>query len=107
MKTFSCIIEKNCIIRVILILQLLDLTRSHIIISSLFVAVNSTLLGRALFLQLYAVLGGLIFTSTRQTAQSNELKICVAAIIIVDGTCSSTKESEYKPLSYDAKANYV
>ena len=32
---------------------------------------------------------------------------CVAGIIIIISPCSSTEESEYKPLSYDSKANYV
>ena len=32
---------------------------------------------------------------------------CVAGIIIIESPCSSTEESDYKPLSYDSKANYV
>ena len=31
----------------------------------------------------------------------------VAGIIIIESPCSSTEESEYKPLSYDSKDNYV
>ena len=31
---------------------------------------------------------------------------CVAEIIIIDSSCSSTEESDYKPLSYDSKGNY-
>ena len=31
----------------------------------------------------------------------------VAGIIIIESHYSSTKESDYKPLSYDLKANYV
>ena len=30
-----------------------------------------------------------------------------AGIIIIESPCSSTEESEYKPLSYDSKGNYV
>ena len=32
---------------------------------------------------------------------------CVAGIIIIESPCSSTEESDYKPLSYDSKGNYV
>ena len=32
---------------------------------------------------------------------------CVAGIIIIESPCSSTEESDYKPLSYDSKDNYV
>ena len=32
---------------------------------------------------------------------------CIAGIIIIEIPCSSTEESEYKPLSYDSKVNYV
>ena len=32
---------------------------------------------------------------------------CVAGIIIIEHPCSSTEESDYKPLSYDSKGNYV
>ena len=32
---------------------------------------------------------------------------CVAGIIIIESSCSSTEESGYKPLSSDSKANYV
>ena len=32
---------------------------------------------------------------------------CVAGIIIIESPCSSTEESDYKPLSYDLKGNYV
>ena len=32
---------------------------------------------------------------------------CVAGIIIIESTCSSTEESDYKPQSYDSKGNYV
>ena len=32
---------------------------------------------------------------------------CVAGIIIIESPCSSTEESDYKPLSYDSKANYM
>ena len=32
---------------------------------------------------------------------------CVDEIIIIESPCSSTEESDYKPLSYDSKANYV
>ena len=43
--------------------------------------------------------------------QANRLEQCVenqhvAGIIIIEGPCSSAEESEYKPLSYDSKANY-
>ena len=31
----------------------------------------------------------------------------VAGIIIIERPCSSTEESDYKPLSYDSKDNYV
>ena len=31
----------------------------------------------------------------------------VAGIIIIKSPCSSTKESDYKPLSCDSKANYM
>ena len=31
----------------------------------------------------------------------------VAEIIIIESPCSSTEESDYKPLSYDSKDNYV
>ena len=31
----------------------------------------------------------------------------VAGIIIIESPCSSTKESDYKSLSYDSKGNYV
>ena len=31
---------------------------------------------------------------------------CVAGIIITESPCSSTEEPEYKPQSYDSKANY-
>ena len=31
---------------------------------------------------------------------------CVAGIIIIESPCSSTQESDYKPLSYDSKDNY-
>ena len=31
----------------------------------------------------------------------------VAEIIIIESPCSSTEESDYKPLSYDSKMNYV
>ena len=31
----------------------------------------------------------------------------VAGIIIIERSCSSTEESNYKPLSYDSKGNYV
>ena len=31
----------------------------------------------------------------------------VAGIIIIESPCSSTEKSEYKPLSYDLKGNYV
>ena len=31
----------------------------------------------------------------------------VAGIIIIESSCSSTEESDYKPLSYDSKGNYV
>ena len=31
----------------------------------------------------------------------------VAGIIIIKSPCSSTEESDYKPLSYDSKDNYV
>ena len=31
----------------------------------------------------------------------------VAGIIIIESPCSSTEESDYKPLSYDSKGNYV
>ena len=46
------------------------------------------------------------------TYQENHLKQsaenqCVDGVIIVENPCSSTEESEYKPLSYDWKANYV
>ena len=42
--------------------------------------------------------------------QANRLKQwaenwCVAGIIIIESPCSSTEESEYKPVSYDSKAN--
>ena len=32
---------------------------------------------------------------------------CVAGVIIIESSCSSTEESDYKPLSYDSKGNYV
>ena len=32
---------------------------------------------------------------------------CVAGIIIIESPCSSIEESNYKPPSYDSKANYV
>ena len=32
---------------------------------------------------------------------------CVAGIIIIESPCSSTEESDYKPLSHDSKTNYV
>ena len=31
----------------------------------------------------------------------------VTGIIIMESSCSSTEESDYKPLSYDSKGNYV
>ena len=31
----------------------------------------------------------------------------VAEIIIIESPCSSTEESDYKPLSYDSKGNCV
>ena len=31
----------------------------------------------------------------------------VAGIIIIESSCSSTEESDYKSLSYDSKGNYV
>ena len=31
----------------------------------------------------------------------------VAGIIIIESPCSSTEESDYKPLSYDSKGSYV
>ena len=31
----------------------------------------------------------------------------VAGIIIIERPCGSTDESDYKPLSYDSKGNYV
>ena len=31
----------------------------------------------------------------------------VPGIIIIESPCSSTEESDYKPLSYDSKDNYV
>ena len=31
----------------------------------------------------------------------------VAGIILIESPCSSTEESDYKPLSYDSKDNYV
>ena len=31
----------------------------------------------------------------------------VAGIIIMESSCSSTEESDYKSLSYDSKGNYV
>ena len=31
----------------------------------------------------------------------------IAGIIIIESPCSSTEESEYKPLRYDSKGNYV
>ena len=31
----------------------------------------------------------------------------VAGIIIIESPCSSTEESDYKPVSYDSKDNYV
>ena len=32
---------------------------------------------------------------------------CVAGIIIIESPCSSTDESDYKPLSHASKSNYV
>ena len=31
----------------------------------------------------------------------------VVGIIIIESPCSSTEESDYKPLSYNSKGNYV
>ena len=31
----------------------------------------------------------------------------VAGVIIIESPCSSSEESDYKPLSYDSKGNYV
>ena len=31
----------------------------------------------------------------------------VAGIIIIESPCSNTEESDYKPVSYDSKDNYV
>ena len=44
--------------------------------------------------------------------QTNRLEqraenLYVAGIIIIENSCSSTEESDYKPLSYDSKGNYV
>ena len=51
-------------------------------------------------------------TNNFHTYQANRLEQLaengyVAGIVIVESPCSSTEQSEYKPLSYDSKANSV